>query len=135
VDFCFNLPNPSSRTMALESAQALTEMSTRDLLGGRGGRRVGLTTLPQSVSWLSGQNVVAPTSHNPMGLHGLLQGQLYICLLPSSFPTKPLYGLSISQSATTKQTEYPKLLKCVVGDLTIAKSPVLPIQLFNCHTS
>jgi hypothetical protein len=27
----FNLPNPSSRTMALESTQPLTEMSTRNL--------------------------------------------------------------------------------------------------------
>jgi hypothetical protein len=34
VDF-FNLPNPSSRTMALGSTQPLTEMSTRDLPGGK----------------------------------------------------------------------------------------------------
>jgi hypothetical protein len=34
VDF-FNLPNPSSRTMALGSAQPLTEMSTRNLPGGK----------------------------------------------------------------------------------------------------
>jgi hypothetical protein len=33
VDFFFNLPNPSSRTMALESTQPLTEMSTRNLPG------------------------------------------------------------------------------------------------------
>jgi hypothetical protein len=32
VEF-FNLPNPSSRTMALGSTQPLTEMSTRDLPG------------------------------------------------------------------------------------------------------
>jgi hypothetical protein len=32
VDF-FNLPNPSSRTMALGSTQSLTEMSIRKLLG------------------------------------------------------------------------------------------------------
>jgi hypothetical protein len=34
VDF-FNLPNPSSHTMALGSAQPLTEMSTRNLPGGK----------------------------------------------------------------------------------------------------
>jgi hypothetical protein len=34
VDF-FNLPNPSSRTMALRSTQPLTEMSTRNLPGGK----------------------------------------------------------------------------------------------------
>jgi hypothetical protein len=34
VDF-FNLPNPSSRTMALGSTQPLTEMSTRNLPGAK----------------------------------------------------------------------------------------------------
>jgi hypothetical protein len=34
VDF-FNLPNPSSRTMALWSTKPLTEMSTRNLPGGK----------------------------------------------------------------------------------------------------
>jgi hypothetical protein len=52
VDFFFNLPNPSSRTMALGSTHPLTEMSTRNLLGVKGGRSVGLTTLPSSVSRL-----------------------------------------------------------------------------------
>jgi hypothetical protein len=32
----FNLPNPSSRTMALESTQPLTVMSTRNIPGGKG---------------------------------------------------------------------------------------------------
>jgi hypothetical protein len=32
----FNSPTPSNRTMALGSTQPLTEMSTRDLLGGEG---------------------------------------------------------------------------------------------------
>jgi hypothetical protein len=32
----FNLPNPSSRTMALVSTQPLIEMSTRNLPGGKG---------------------------------------------------------------------------------------------------
>jgi hypothetical protein len=61
------LPNPSSRTMALGSTQPLTEMSTRIL---RAGKADNLTA---SVSRLSGQNVGASTSHNPMGLHSLLQ--------------------------------------------------------------
>jgi hypothetical protein len=34
VDF-FNLPNPSTRIMALESTQPLTEMSTRNIPGGK----------------------------------------------------------------------------------------------------
>jgi hypothetical protein len=32
----FNLPNPSSRTMALGSTQPLTEMSTKHFPGGKG---------------------------------------------------------------------------------------------------
>jgi hypothetical protein len=65
----FNLPNPSSRTMALGSTQPLTKMSTRNLPV-KGGRRVGLTTLPPSVSRMS-ENVGGSTSRNPKGLHGL----------------------------------------------------------------
>jgi hypothetical protein len=34
--YFFNWPNPSSRTMALGSTQPLTEMSTRNLSGGKG---------------------------------------------------------------------------------------------------
>jgi hypothetical protein len=34
VDF-FNLPNPSGRTMALVSTQPLTDMSTRNIPGGK----------------------------------------------------------------------------------------------------
>jgi hypothetical protein len=69
VDFC-NLPNPSSRTMALGSTQPLTEMSTRKLHGGKGSRRVGLRTLTLSVTRMS-ENVGPSTSHRPKGLHDL----------------------------------------------------------------
>jgi hypothetical protein len=71
----FNWPNPSSRTRALGSTQPLTEMSTRNIPGGKG-RRV-LINSPPSVSRLF-KHVAAWTSHNHMGLHGLLQGQLYL---------------------------------------------------------
>jgi hypothetical protein len=39
----------------------------------RPARKAG-TTLPSSVSPLSRENVGAVTSHNPTGLHGVLQG-------------------------------------------------------------
>jgi hypothetical protein len=52
--FIFNVPNPSSRTMALGSTQLLTEMSTRNLPEGvNGGRRVRLPASPSSVSRLT----------------------------------------------------------------------------------
>jgi hypothetical protein len=35
VIFFFNLPNPSTRTMALGFTQPLTEMSTKDIPGGK----------------------------------------------------------------------------------------------------
>jgi hypothetical protein len=44
----FNIPNPSSCTLALGSTQPLTEMSTRNLPGVKGGRRVKLTNLHPS---------------------------------------------------------------------------------------
>jgi hypothetical protein len=72
----FNLPNPFSRTMVMGSTQPLREMSIRNLPWGGGvkdGRRVRLTTLLPSVSRLS-KDVGASTSHNPVGLHDLLQG-------------------------------------------------------------
>jgi hypothetical protein len=63
--------------MALGSTQPLTKMNTSNLPGGvKGGQGVGLTNLPPSVSRVSRQNIGASTSHNPMGLHVLLQGCL-----------------------------------------------------------
>jgi hypothetical protein len=73
----FNLPHSSSRTMALWSTQPLTEMSPRNLPGGKSGRRVGLTTLPPSISRMS-ENVVASTSRNPKGLRGLYRDSFKI---------------------------------------------------------
>jgi hypothetical protein len=50
--FFFDWPNPSSHTMAVGSTRPLTEMSTRNLPGAKGSRRVRLTTLPPSMSRL-----------------------------------------------------------------------------------
>jgi hypothetical protein len=53
LDFFFNLPNPSSRTKALGSTQPLIVMSTRNILGVKGGRLEKLTTSRPSLSRLS----------------------------------------------------------------------------------
>jgi hypothetical protein len=69
----FNLHNPSSPTMVLGSTQLLIELSTRNLPGGKGlpvRKADNLTAI-----WAEyPENVGASTSHDPMGLHGLLQG-------------------------------------------------------------
>jgi hypothetical protein len=56
--------------MGLGSTYPIIEMSTRKFPGGKGGRRLGLTTLPPSVSRMS-DNVGVSTSRSPKGLHGL----------------------------------------------------------------
>jgi hypothetical protein len=67
----FNWPNPSSHTMAPGSTQPLTEMSTRNIPEGKGWRHRNLW-----VDYL--ENVGALTSHNPMGLHDVLQKLLLL---------------------------------------------------------
>jgi hypothetical protein len=58
--FFFNLPNPG-----MDSASNRNEYHESSW-GAKGGRRVRPTTLPPSVSRLSGKNMGASTSHNPM---------------------------------------------------------------------
>jgi hypothetical protein len=52
VTVSVSLRNPSSRTVALGSAQPVTEMNTRNLPGLERGRRVGLTTTLPSMTRL-----------------------------------------------------------------------------------
>jgi hypothetical protein len=66
--------------MALGSTQPLTEMSTRNLPGG-GQRRPAR----KADNRLSIENVGASTSHNPMGLHVLLQEQFYLYFIRMNF--------------------------------------------------
>jgi hypothetical protein len=79
VDF-FNSPNPSSPTMAVGSTQPLTKMSTRNLLGSKSGRRVGLTTLPPSMNRMS-ENVGVSSCTNPKRLHDLYRDNFILPLL------------------------------------------------------
>jgi hypothetical protein len=70
----FNLPNHSSRTMALRLTQPLTEMSTRNLPGGKGCAARKADKLTAICEPIFLENVGASTSHNPMGHLDLLQG-------------------------------------------------------------
>jgi hypothetical protein len=65
--------------MAVGSTQPLTEMGPGIFLGVKSGRRVELTTLPPSVSRMS-ENLVASTSLNPKGRHGLYRGNFTFTL-------------------------------------------------------
>ena len=72
----FHGHNPSGRTMALGLTQPLTEMNTRNIYyGGKGGRCVGLKTLPPSCADCL-ENLGASTFWNPQGLSRPLMGLL-----------------------------------------------------------
>jgi hypothetical protein len=65
----FNLPNPSSHTMALGSIQPLTELSTRNLPGGK--NRPARRADNLAAICVPTENVGASTSRDPKGFHGL----------------------------------------------------------------
>jgi hypothetical protein len=70
----FNLHNPTNRTMALSLTQPLTEISTRNLLGGGGERYRRGSWHPRRHLWADClENVGFSTSHNPICLYSLLQ--------------------------------------------------------------
>jgi hypothetical protein len=84
-------------------------MNTRNLPGWENGwpvrRADNLTAICEPTVL---ENVGASTSHNPMGLHGLLQGQLYLLYYRYSRILNPLTQLQFQWN--TKSLKYPFVL-------------------------
>jgi hypothetical protein len=66
--------------MALRSTQPLTEMGTRNIPGGEGRPARKADNLNAICEPIVYKNVWASTFRSPMGLHGPLQGYLYLYL-------------------------------------------------------
>jgi hypothetical protein len=64
--------------MDLGSTQHLKEISTKDLPGGKGRPACKADNLTAICELTVYKNVGASMPHNPVGLHGLLQGYLYL---------------------------------------------------------
>jgi hypothetical protein len=60
--------------MALGSTRPLTEMSTRNLLGGKGRLARKADNLRRHLLAECLENVGASSSHNPLGFHSPIQG-------------------------------------------------------------
>jgi hypothetical protein len=74
-----------------------------------------LTTSQPSVSRLS-RKCGASTSHNPMGLHGLLQGQLYLFFYLLSSQADPTEGLPSKLIALGSSHNGTSFLECTGTD-------------------
>jgi hypothetical protein len=108
----FHWHNPSGRTMALGSTQHLTEISTRNISWGKGGRCVGLTTLPTSCA-----DCLEIWEPQPPGTLRACPGLLWDCLTFTVTITR-------NSECVTKRN--------IVANLSIA-SPLFCLR--NCNTS
>jgi hypothetical protein len=89
--------------MALGSTQPLTEMSTRNLPGGKKQPAYKAETSPPSVIRMS-EFVGASTSRNPKGLHGLYRENF----------TLPFHRLTLAQFHETLEIKYNLLLQIII---------------------
>jgi hypothetical protein len=114
----FHVPNPSSRIMALGSTQRITEMSTRNLPGGkmRPAHRPDIILLP-SMSQMS-ENVGASTSRNLRDLHSLYRDDFTFTMI------SPPTGVSV------KITLFRDVMSCTLVCMYV---PVVPCSLVDMH--
>jgi hypothetical protein len=124
--FFFKWPNPSSCTMALESTQPLTEISTRNLPGGKEQKR-------------QRERLYYNTCYNITGF--------IICLLSLYAPNILLWQLqSCQNSATAVETLYPtteifltEMTWCYIqiGETFNSSCirPAVPVKQHHEHTS
>jgi hypothetical protein len=82
----FNLHNPSSGTMTVGSTQPLTELP--GIFQGVKGQPVSNAVNITAVYGPTLENVGASTTRNPMGIRGLLQGELYLFYITCLCETK-----------------------------------------------
>jgi hypothetical protein len=118
VDF-FNLPNPSGRTVALRLTQLVTEMSTRNLSGGKKWptrRADNLATICEPKDW---------TSSKPKGLHHSLYRDnfTFTCMISAS--AQLLHKLNWVSVVAAPADSMPQL--------TWAKVPVLIFYMQTFH--
>jgi hypothetical protein len=90
----FNWLNPPNPTMILGCAQPLTEMSTRKITGGNGGRRVRLTS-PPSVSRLCRVSRPYGSARTVTGVAFFSIYEGFYVKLTCSFPSKAISTIKL----------------------------------------
>jgi hypothetical protein len=108
LDFLFNLLNPSCRTMALWFTQPLTELSTRNLPGGKGRKERKAdkltATYEQTVQKMLCLDVSQPYWH-PRLVTGIA---LLLRLAPSKGPSR--VGVSVPSLVDGKRSSFRRVV-------------------------
>jgi hypothetical protein len=127
VDF-FNLPDPSSRTIALGSTQSLTKISTRKLPGGKGrpARRAdNLATICESIVWKMWEPLRLTTLRTSTTCTGITlpyltcvlfrkvsEIEIFHCTLPKWLIRKRYYVLFLIPVFIVQVTKLVQLVQC-----------------------
>ena len=129
VNGFFHSRNPSGRTMAPGSTQPLTEMSTRNISWGKGGRCVGLTTLPPSCA-----DCLEIWEPQPPGTLRAFQACNGIAL---PLPLPYMYYFIITQNVREilLNTFVPYYVLLITGRMLIFKILKIRISRYRCSYS